>query len=117
VPWPATRSGAGPAAGGPALRRIARPPQRRVLSGLLAAGAVAALVAGHLISGLGLVVLAVTAAAVAAAAGVLAGRAARVARSQAEADRLARLLACAIAEPAAMIRQPYATGPPPQVSR
>jgi two-component system, OmpR family, sensor histidine kinase KdpD len=118
VPAPPGGCAASPAAGRPlpGRPRAAAPRRRRVLGWLLLAAALAALAAGHLAGVLALIMLAVAGTAIGAGGHVLAGRAARAARSRADADRLARLLARAIAEPPTSTG-PDAAGGAPQVSR
>jgi hypothetical protein len=111
VPSRASDPGTVPAGERPVRARAgaALPSRRRVLAWLLAAAGPAALVPGlgvaHLIDGPVVIVLAVVAAAIVALVHALAHRARRAARARAEADRLARLVACALADaPRAMSR-------------
>jgi two-component system, OmpR family, sensor histidine kinase KdpD len=93
-----------PAGGRPvtACARAALPSRQRVLSWLLAAAGPTALVIGlgvaHLIDGPVVIVFAVVGTAIGALVHALAHRARRAARARAEADQLARLVACALVD-------------------
>jgi two-component system, OmpR family, sensor histidine kinase KdpD len=88
----------------------ALPSRRRVLTLLLAAGGPAALAIGlgvaHLIDGPVAVLLAVVGTAIGALVHALADRVRRATRSQAEADQLARLVACALVGAPLAISEP-----------
>jgi two-component system, OmpR family, sensor histidine kinase KdpD len=104
VPSRASHPGAIPAGGWPvpARARAALPSRRRVLTWLLAATGPAALVTGlgaaHLIDGPVVIVLAVVGTAIGALVRALAHRARRAACARAEADQLARMVACALVD-------------------
>jgi two-component system, OmpR family, sensor histidine kinase KdpD len=126
VPSRVGHPGTGPANGRPltAGTRAALPSRRRVLAWLLAAAGPAALVTGlglaHLIGGPIVIVLAVVGVAIGGLVHALAHRARRAARARAEADRLARLVACAVVDAPlgnGLGAKPYAPGHTPQDSR
>jgi two-component system, OmpR family, sensor histidine kinase KdpD len=104
VPSRASHPGAVPAGGRPVTpgARAALPSRPRVLAWLLAAAGPAALMIGlraaHLIDGPVVIVLAVVGTALGALVHALAHRARRAARARAEADQLARLVACAVVD-------------------